>query len=386
MLDQHFDYEQLLAFAADELSADSALSIAAHIATCPQCSQVVRHYKLISRALRTDDSREPPLDTIARAYAIFTQHRPAHPSFRRLFELLKLLLSVSQLSRATILLVVLLANLVMCGGLGAVTVSAQSSIPGDSLYSLKLNLESIQLAATWDTGDRALRHLAFADSRANETVALTAFQRSREIPGTLAAFEKEVNLGVQTFALLVKQNYNRAQVLGPVIENGLARQTAMLTNLHAFAIDAVKPALEHAIAVGDAQRAAVNALSGQLPAPMLTSTPLATRLLEPTTTRVPALTESWTPVSAQPSLTVVPVSTTTPEPTLTSSQPTRTQTPLGLIETPTITATLPLPTSTPRQVKTPPGLEKVPPGQEKVPPGQEKVPPGQEKDQSEKRK
>jgi hypothetical protein len=397
MPNQHIDYELLLAYAADELESDGRQAIATHIASCIDCANVVRRFRLISFVMRTDDSREPPPATIARAQAIFAQNRPTRASFwQSLANLSFPAFSTQQLARAVVLAVFVLANLVVYGGIGAIVASAQETIPGDALYSVKLNLESIQLAVTWDTGDRVGRHLAFADSRTNETVVLVALQRLAEIPGTLTAFEKEVDLVVVTFELLAKQNFQRAQMLGPGIEGAMARQTTTLANLRDVAVEAIKPALERAIAVSNARRVAVQVLATQPPRP--TSTPSATRLLEPTSTRVlapiaPRTATGFVPrpsapapfVTPQPGVGVSPVPITAVVPTAvpplekTKTPPglvrTPTKTPPGLVRTPTPTKAIIIPTATPtvEKSKTPPGQIKTqtPPGQDKT-----KTPPG----------
>lgn len=398
MPNQHIDYELLLAYAADELESDGMQAIATHIASCIECANVVRRFRLISFVMRTDDSREPPPATIARAQAIFAQNRPARTSFWQLLANLSLpSISTQRLAQAVVLAVFLLANLVVYGGIGALVVSAQETVPGDALYPVKLNLESIQLAVTWDTGERVERHLAFADSRTNETVVLVAIQRLAEIPGTLAAFEKEVDLVVVTFELLAKQNFQRAQSLGPRIEGALARQTTTLANLREVVVEVIKPALERAIAVSDAKRVAVQAIATQPPRP--TSTPTATRLLEPTSTRVLAPIVPRTSTVFVPQTSVPPPIATpkpgvgvSPVPSQTAVAPTavptleKTKTPPGLVRTPTLTPpglvrtptptkAIIVPTATPtvEKSKTPPGLirTQTPPGLDKT-----KTPPG----------
>ena len=53
-----------------------------------------------------------------------------------------------------------------CGG--SVVYAAQSSLPGDTLYSVKTGIENLQLALTTSSATRAMLHVEFAQERINE--------------------------------------------------------------------------------------------------------------------------------------------------------------------------------------------------------------------------
>lgn len=66
--------------------------------------------------------------------------------------------------------------------IGAVTAAAasDSSLPGDPLYGVKLQIERVQLAATLDAAARARLQLHFADVRLSEAQRLYALGRPRD--------------------------------------------------------------------------------------------------------------------------------------------------------------------------------------------------------------
>ena len=53
-----------------------------------------------------------------------------------------------------------------CGG--TVVYAAQSSLPGDTLYSVKIGIENLQLAMTTSSASKAILHVEFAQERINE--------------------------------------------------------------------------------------------------------------------------------------------------------------------------------------------------------------------------
>ncbi|MBI5303665.1 MAG: zf-HC2 domain-containing protein [Chloroflexi bacterium] len=68
-------YETLIAFAADELTGGERDRLATHVPYCAECAPIVNRFRLIRAATRTDKSPIPPHATVARAQAIFSDHR-----------------------------------------------------------------------------------------------------------------------------------------------------------------------------------------------------------------------------------------------------------------------------------------------------------------------
>lgn len=74
---------------------------------------------------------------------------------------------------AKIMLIVTL----MAGGAGATTVAAQSSLPGDGLYAIKLLVEDARVALTTEPQAQIDLHLELAQTRTQEMQQLSAQQR-----------------------------------------------------------------------------------------------------------------------------------------------------------------------------------------------------------------
>jgi hypothetical protein len=381
MDDQHIAYEKLIAFAAGELEGAETRGVAIHIAICPSCAKTVSRFQTIASLMRTDDSHVPPPALIAKAQAIFSRRQAMARGARRRIGAIRFFPSVRRFSMAALIVLLVLSNLVVCTYVSNAAVASQDAIPGDSLYSLKLTIEAIELAASFSTEGKLDRHIAFAGYRLNETGMLITINRVAEIPGTLAAFENQVDQAAITFQILVKENYARAQAIGPRIESTLSQYSATLSNLRAIAPDSVKLDFGHAIALVATQESTIHQqyqapapTPSQTPAASLTaaSQPSATRSARPSPTRAAAPLVSDTPgpvpnntPAPVPSNTSAPVPTGTPVPVLTKTP----------MPTPSNTAT-PVPTwtssPTPRDTKIPPGQTKTP-----NPPGKTNIPDSQ---------
>jgi hypothetical protein len=79
----------------------------------------------------------------------------------------------------------------LVGGISAAVASNQS-LPGDPLYSVKLGVERVQLAATFDSSARARLELHFADVRLEEAQRLFAVGRKDEGVRLVAQYDAAV--------------------------------------------------------------------------------------------------------------------------------------------------------------------------------------------------
>ncbi len=66
-------YEQLIAFAAGELSPDEAARVEAHLAGTPRDREVVQRFRAVSQTLRADDTVAPPEASIRDARELFAR-------------------------------------------------------------------------------------------------------------------------------------------------------------------------------------------------------------------------------------------------------------------------------------------------------------------------
>jgi len=80
----------------------------------------------------------------------------------------------------------------LVGGLTAASASDRS-LPGDPLYGVKLEIERVQLAATFDSTARARLQLHFADVRLNEAQRLYAMGRQQDAVRLVGQYDAAVS-------------------------------------------------------------------------------------------------------------------------------------------------------------------------------------------------
>ncbi len=68
-------YDQLIAYAALELDESGISQVTTHVNECLECATTVYCYQQVRTLLYLDDAYLPPPQTIARAHAIFSNHR-----------------------------------------------------------------------------------------------------------------------------------------------------------------------------------------------------------------------------------------------------------------------------------------------------------------------
>ena len=84
-----------------------------------------------------------------------------------------------------------LAVTVLVGGLTSAAASG-NSLPGDAFYPIKLGVEQVQLAITFDAGARARLHAQFAEVRLNEAQRLVAAGRVQDGVRQVAQYDTAV--------------------------------------------------------------------------------------------------------------------------------------------------------------------------------------------------
>jgi hypothetical protein len=229
---------------------------------------------------------------------------------------------------------------------GEVAVASASSLPGDSLYPVKLATEQVRLLLTFDTQARDHLRAEFAQERRAEVMAV--LEASRRVPvkfeGTLEGFE------------------DAAWIIGG-LEVTLDANTLIEGNPVVGATVAIE-----GLALGDGSLSAVRLTvkgAGQIPGPTIAPSPTVTpqptvaprltkeptRPSKPTVIPRPTITPTMTP-SPRETHTPYPTGRHEPEPTDT---PVPTATPVPLTGTPMPTVT-PVPSPhTPRPTTEPGG-------------------------------
>jgi hypothetical protein len=137
--------------------------------------------------------------------------------------------------------------------------ASQGSIPGDRLYPLKIGLEGLQHALTRDSAEQCALHLEFARERVEEVAELVAEDRAGELPGALAAFEREM-LAASWAAGHPGEETAGAASLRSSLEAEALRHDEVLRRLLAVAPEEARPGLEHALIILNTGRGTVHAL------------------------------------------------------------------------------------------------------------------------------
>ncbi len=254
----------------------------------------------------------------------------------------------------TVLVALFLAVALFVGSIGLAS-AAERTLPGDTLYPVKTSIEEMRLAVTFDHSARLSLLLDQAQTRLDEIQSLVEQQRPDQIPPTVTAFIEKNNQAVIEIATLTQYNQGVPSLLRSRVEFALSHSESVLEGLVQTVPDAAKPAIEHALAVSEANRSNAeeelsnggnngqggrgngdNSGNGNGP-PM-------------------------TP----------PGQSRTPGPPFTP--PGQNSTPPGQDNTPGPPITPPGQTRTPGPPMTPPGQQNTPPGQDRTPPGQNRTP------------
>jgi hypothetical protein len=148
--------------------------------------------------------------------------------------------------RFALALVMLLACIIVSNG---AVQAAQSSLPGNTLYPLKIVQEKAQLAVSGtEVADIQLR-IRFSQRRLVEIEALILENRFEYIPGTVANLEEEMILTVESLEAAVDQDKEHGKALAAQLLTVVWKHIPLIT---LFSEDVPPPTLmqvEHALEV-----------------------------------------------------------------------------------------------------------------------------------------
>lgn len=260
-----------------------------------------------------------------------------------------------------VVLVLVIAFITMSSG---VALAAQSAMPGEPFYSVKITLENAQIAVTPSNNKVAQLRIAFAQKRLVEMQSLILEGRYEYVPQTVANFELQVDQAVKLMNSVTNQNPDRGKELARQLQQTLTEQSTVLQVLSGVVPQETKPEVERAIKTSMFGSAAANEVivtghgaSIFTPSPLSTSTTVGGLVGPPTSNPSPTLTPTGTatmlpvlPIFATPTGSGTPIS-----PTLTLTETPGTG-PLLKKGTPTPTPTptkKPKPTQKPRPTRKP---------------------------------
>ena len=146
-------------------------------------------------------------------------NRPNHHPDR---EEIKMSTPKSRIAFTTIA-VILIVLVFLSGGSAVTALAAQSALPGDALYPVKMTLEQTRLSLSRDAANRAQLQLEFAERRLEEIEALIAEGRYQNISAATLEFQTYINNALAETDTISKSDPARAAELVLQISDSLSR-------------------------------------------------------------------------------------------------------------------------------------------------------------------
>lgn len=284
-----FPYEQVIAFAFGDLDETKSAMVSAHAEHCEQCAKTIDRYKWIRATVSQDDSLLPPLSTLARAQKIFERGAP-RPSKRSWAMLLRAIRLDSRFAFVMGMVTLIITDLLLLGGMGAMAAAAQASLPADILYPAKMAFEGAQLTLSFNGAAQAQSHLEFARNRVDEIQALADSGREIEIPAVVRSFQTVLDQLSMAIDTVEKQDPGTARGLEQKAVDALGQYATSLTALKGTGLVSVNPMVEPAIKACETKKSSFQRLMNkQLPMrPNPTPTPARMRIQTPVPSRSPS--------------------------------------------------------------------------------------------------
>jgi hypothetical protein len=217
MLDRLLDGYELAQPVPDELRPLAGLALELRRTLAPAAATASTRDRMLSRVVRRIRSQAPP-----------AQSRPARQP-RRIF-ILRPAYAIASLAMV----------LTLAFGTGA-AYAAESTLPGDALYPVKLGLEEARLALSLTVAGDASLAASFADRRLAEIETLTARGRWVDAGRALGAYPTFVDELVRLEAQITDADKAAR------IEAQLARHLEVLERVRGQAPESAQPALLQAM-------------------------------------------------------------------------------------------------------------------------------------------
>lgn len=146
--------------------------------------------------------------------------------------------------------------------LGVGTVYASTgTLPGDTLYPVKLTIEDARLLFADDTEDIALAS-EFALRRLEEIQSLIDANRAEDLDLAVSLFSNRITTASDSLEAVAQTDPERAAELGLTLEQALSRNTEQLNQQLETVPAAAKPAIENAIHASQRGQETVHQLIG----------------------------------------------------------------------------------------------------------------------------
>lgn len=140
------------------------------------------------------------------------------------------------------------------GGAGMTAYASQSSLPGDTLYSVKTGVEQTQVSLARDTAEKARLNLVFAERRLDEISRLINNRRYADITWALEEYEHSVQSAINALQAVAAGDPASAQELASQVAYLLKRYAQTLSSMADTLPDTARNEVEHAISVSNTAR------------------------------------------------------------------------------------------------------------------------------------
>lgn len=146
-----------------------------------------------------------------------------------------------------VLLVALLLAIIFFSGMGATAYAAQSALPGDVLYNVKMSIEQTQVRLAADAAKLAELHLEFAERRLNEISGLIAEGHYGEIESATQEFEYHVQQALIAMQTVAAGDPLRAQALAARVTAALSEYAQTLSGMMINVPEDTRASMQRAI-------------------------------------------------------------------------------------------------------------------------------------------
>jgi hypothetical protein len=148
-----------------------------------------------------------------------------------------------EMKRIAIVLVIV----VVLSGLGGTVYAAQDSLPGDTLYPVKLAVEEVTMMLGGNDVARAERALDFATKRVREMLTLTERERLGDLGVSADKYCCAMNMSLVRMEVAVGNGGSFAEDITRLMVETMAQHVPLLDGVYNVTPDEAKPAMTRAM-------------------------------------------------------------------------------------------------------------------------------------------
>jgi hypothetical protein len=144
-------------------------------------------------------------------------------------------------------IVVIVAIVAILSGLGGTAYAAQDSLPGDTLYPVKLAVEQATMMLQRGDVYRAERALDFANKRVREMLTLTERERLGDLGVTADKYCCAMNMSLVRMEAAVGNGGSDADGMTQLMAQAMVQHVSVLDGVYNVTPDEAKPAMTRAM-------------------------------------------------------------------------------------------------------------------------------------------